>query len=80
MVKYSPPPRGTSKGRVLYLTLYLKSSPNRGIISFLIIVMLIIPSKTSLTISPYTPLGVNCKIYPSHEVNAVEFYLNISYL
>ena len=34
--------------------------------------LLMIPSLISLTISPYTPLGVYCEIYPSLEGNKVE--------
>ena len=51
MVKYSPSPEGTPKGGGLYP----KLSPNKGSISFLRIIMPMIPSLISLTISPYTP-------------------------
>ena len=53
-VKYRRPPEGTPKGGQLYLTLYPESSPNTGSISFLRIIILMIPSLISFTISPYT--------------------------
>ena len=37
-------------------------------------------SLISLTISPYTPQGVYCQIYPLLEGNPVKFNFNIQYL
>ena len=73
-------PEGTPECKPLYLTLYPESSPITGIISFLIVCMLMIPSLISLTIILYTPSGVYCQIYPSLEENTVEFNFNIPYL
>ena len=63
------------------MTVYPESSPNMGSISFLIIVLLMSPSLISLKlISPYTPYGVYCEIYPLLEGNTVKFNFNIPYL
>ena len=43
-VKYSPLPEGTPEGGGLYLTVYPESSPNMGSISFLRIIMIMMPS------------------------------------
>ena len=43
-VKYSPPPEGTPEGGQLYLTVNPELSPNTDSISFLRIIMIIIPS------------------------------------
>ena len=45
----------TPEGGGLYLTVYPKLSVNTGSITFLTIIMLMIPSIISLTTSPYTP-------------------------
>ena len=57
-------PEGTPEGGGLYLTVYPESSPNTGSITFLRIIMLMIPTLFALTISPYTPKGVYCISVP----------------
>ena len=71
---------GYLEGELIYLTVYPELSPYTDNILFLAFIRLMITSLISLTISPYTPCGVYCEIYPLLEGNTEELHFKIPLL